>query len=132
VNVRVVLRRVSTGEEVTIENEAAWLGPPERESLEFWWTEGNGGCDCNRSLYFERAKGVGEGGLTDHPCGNEAFALTVLEADGVDLLVGDHVDRRHECVDCGTAPAPMIVLGTDAHRCMDCSDRRFSAPTGAT
>lgn len=27
------------------------------EGSEFWWTEGNFGCDCNRFLEYERAGG---------------------------------------------------------------------------
>lgn len=35
-------------------------------AFEFWWTEGNGGCDCNRGLAF---------GAADVPCGNKRFDL---------------------------------------------------------
>lgn len=43
-----------------------------------WWTEGNGGCDCNRELEFLRAT-TGEP-QHDPPCGNGRYTVEVLEA----------------------------------------------------
>ena len=31
------------------------------EISDYWWTEGNGSCDCNRSIYIQRSK-------KDFPC----------------------------------------------------------------
>ena len=53
----------------------------------FWWTEGNGGCDCNRSLYLNRehALGLGECEHNDDvpnlPCG-DTMTLVSLTVDG--------------------------------------------------
>lgn len=41
-----------TGESVEAPQPHEW-----GEGSEFWWSEGNCGCDCNRFLEFERAKG---------------------------------------------------------------------------
>ena len=46
------ITEVATGETVTVE----WEGP--EDGAEFWWEDGNGGCDCNRELYFRRAQGI--------------------------------------------------------------------------
>ena len=32
-----------------------WVDEDTPEGMEFWWTEGNGGCDCNRSLYISKS-----------------------------------------------------------------------------
>lgn len=39
------------------------------DSSLYWWSEGNGGCDCNRSLAF--------GGADDEPleCGNTRYLV---------------------------------------------------------
>lgn len=42
----------ATGESRECEMEIEW-----HDASEFWWTEGNFGCDCNRMLTFERAGG---------------------------------------------------------------------------
>jgi len=54
----------------------------------FWWTEGNGSCDCNRSLYLNRQHGLNLGTMEDGafdvpelPCGN-TIKLVSLVIDG--------------------------------------------------
>lgn len=42
----------------------------------YWWTEGNFGCDCNRSLSFYRATGC-EIDIDDVVCGHEAYSVPV-------------------------------------------------------
>lgn len=46
------------------------------ESIEFYWTDGNFGCDCNRRWEFQRAGGEGED--ENPPCDNERY--TAIEA----------------------------------------------------
>jgi hypothetical protein len=54
----------------------------------FWWTDGNGACDCNRALDFARAGG--ESDDFDPPCGNEAFSvLRAYFPDGTSLDVDE-------------------------------------------
>ena len=48
----VKLQRNSDGKIVDSVQEFEW-----QESSEFWWSDGNMGCDCNRHLEFERALG---------------------------------------------------------------------------
>lgn len=38
----------------------------------YWWTEGNGGCDCNRRVVFEGMDG-------DHPCENKRYLIVAVE-----------------------------------------------------
>lgn len=45
-----------TGE--TRRREAEW--PHDPHGLEFYWTDGNMGCDCNRSMEFARAGGASD------------------------------------------------------------------------
>ena len=54
----------------------------------FWWTEGNGGCDCNRTLYLNREYGLGlvrEPEEDCWPCG-DTIELLSLTIDGQDAL----------------------------------------------
>lgn len=42
---------------------------------EFWWTEGNMGCDCNRRLCFARAAGEPDCEMT---CGHTEFSVILM------------------------------------------------------
>lgn len=70
------ITEVATGIMVTVEY-------PYDEGAEFWWSEdGNGGCDCNRELYFRRARG--ELGPNAFPpvttCSEGRFTVVLREA----------------------------------------------------
>lgn len=54
------------------------------------WRDGNDSCDCNRFLYFMRAKGVDLGDDDDYPCdhGTPRFRVKVFAEDGT-LLFDD-------------------------------------------
>jgi hypothetical protein len=43
---------------------------------EFWWTEGNGACDCNRAIAF--------GDVEDTTCGDSRYDL--VHADGTPFI----------------------------------------------
>lgn len=46
------------------------------EGSEYWWSEGNFSCDCNRCWEFERGLGRSEEQLTeDPPCHDPAFPI---------------------------------------------------------
>jgi len=45
---KVVIRRNSDGQKRVYISNLEW------DDSTFWWTEGNGGCDCNRKRFFER------------------------------------------------------------------------------
>jgi hypothetical protein len=57
----------------------------------FWLTEGNYGCDCNRSLEFQRSDGRHESLVHwNQPCGNERFSiLKAILSDGSEREVDD-------------------------------------------
>lgn len=62
----------------------------------FYWREGNASCDCNRFLYFMRAKGVAfEDDEDDYPCahGIPRFRVKVFAEDDT-LLFDDTEDAK--------------------------------------
>lgn len=87
----ITLRRNSDGKTLTFEDEwtdsPRYRGSPQWEprNAVFQWTDGNGGCDCNRHLYFERALGRADSeDLWDEAvCGDELYTLVDLSVDGV-------------------------------------------------
>lgn len=61
------------------------------DASEFWWTEGNMSCDCNRHLEFERAGGF-DPGIDSRRCSENLYsALYALLPDGtkIKLDAGD-------------------------------------------
>ena len=90
----VTLRRNSDGKTVSFLH-----GYP--DGAEFWWTDGNGGCNCNRWLAFMDASGE-EYDPEDATCAGDEndgprFTLVSIVTDGV-LVVDD------ECItDAGEA-----------------------------
>lgn len=62
----------STGEVVVYDADWPWHGP-------FWWTQGNGNCDCNRYLFFERAKGYDP---DESRCGHGRYRIVAIRVDG--------------------------------------------------
>jgi len=76
--VEAVLFDPATGLETTVTSTAE-----DRDGAEFYWTEGNMGCDCNRRLEIARARG--EPDVEDVACGS-AIELRSLKLDGVECL----------------------------------------------
>ncbi len=66
----------STGDRATSPQPYEWV-KPDGYTDEYWWSEGNFSCDCNRALEFWRAKGKDEDDpeLADEntPCQWEEF-----------------------------------------------------------
>lgn len=54
---------------------------------EFWWSEGNMACDCNRETEFLRAKGVAEEDIPETKCnlGESAYCVHITAEDGTVL-----------------------------------------------
>lgn len=74
----VELRNNATGEVRIIEQD---VYDNDLAAFEFCWTEGNMSCDCNRGLYFARAKDEPED--WERECGHEAFtAIRAALDDG--------------------------------------------------
>lgn len=53
------------------------------DANEYYWTDGNNACDCNRFLYFERAAGA-DPDVADAmaQCGDTAYLLRVCDEQG--------------------------------------------------
>jgi hypothetical protein len=66
VNVKITFKK--TGESVVV---SSIFG-------EYWWTEGNGSCDCNRRIDFFRAKGL-ELRTGCGPCSEGLFAVEFVQ-----------------------------------------------------
>jgi len=66
------------------------------EGTEFYWSEGNASCDCNRKLFWGRAGGI-EFDDDDTPCGDDAFAVPFIEwEDGRREYIDDPAPDRQE------------------------------------
>lgn len=67
------------------------------EGSEYWWTEGNMSCDCNRGLEWDRGGGVKEADLKmeDYKCGQVAFQVPfALLADGGCIPIDERSDSN--------------------------------------
>lgn len=53
----------------------SWVGA----AMDYLWTDGNLGCDCNRSLFFARAGGEDD---PDTFCGDNAYSIIVRDETG--------------------------------------------------
>ena len=67
----VFLRNNKTEEVKEIPQDGEW-----EEGSEFWWTEGNMGCDCNRSILF------GDATLENAECGDTRYTLVKVRFEG--------------------------------------------------
>jgi len=80
--IRVPIRENATGEVRFYEYEC------EEQSLdgqEFWWSEGNASCDCNREIFFRSVNGDSADG---RECGNDAFTVEYIEfEDGTRVII---------------------------------------------
>ena len=66
---KITITKKRTGEAVSYEEDGMI-----DDNVKFLWTEGNYGCDCNRGLFFHRAKGLPD---TDNPCNEGLYAVTL-------------------------------------------------------
>lgn len=75
-----VLKNTATGEirEYVSQVEDQYL-----DGQQFWWTDGNASCDCNRSMFFAEVGGEKD---PEAECGNERIELKALRINGVDML----------------------------------------------
>ena len=71
----------------------------------WWWTEGNMGCDCNRSWEFSRAK-KGEDLEEDPPCSyGRYFCKEAILPDGTRIVL----DRPPESNQANPAPKTAVA-----------------------
>ena len=82
----IVVRKNATGEERVYQCGLDWL-----DHTEFFLTEGNFGCDCNRGICFERANNPKWDG--DRPCGHDTYTIPrVILSDGRKVPIDDTDD----------------------------------------
>lgn len=99
IRLRVQIRRVADGLTRTHEDNVGFSGETRGEAgdhANYWWTDGNGGCDCNRSMIFNRAAGEPEG---DIPCSDDLFQVKVVDADSGDVIVDEFEDVTPDSAD---------------------------------
>lgn len=88
---KVAIRNEETGEIRVCEMAGEWVGDDYGPS-EYWWTEGNFSCDCNRGLVYD-SNG------SDSKCGTEKYTALYAELpDGTKIPL----DEEPRCVKQGT------------------------------
>lgn len=79
----VAIKNNATGEIRLCDQNHEWNG----EGSEFWWTEGNMSCDCNRHSEFERAGG------NEHPdqieCDDTKYSILYFIVNGKKIKVNN-------------------------------------------
>lgn len=68
------IRRVSDGVQADCPMKSDW-----DDLSEFWWSEGNFACDCNRGDCFHRALTSED---TDEECGDDRYQVRITLPDG--------------------------------------------------
>jgi hypothetical protein len=80
-NLRVEIRRNSDGA-LAVDTWPDW------DFNEYWWSDGNASCDCNRELFFQHARGEPE---SDEPdCGDGGYSVRLSDADTGAILYADY------------------------------------------
>ncbi len=75
--------RLPDGREFDVRDD--WTTPPiEPDSVEFYWSDGNMACDCNRARLLNHQHGLA---ITER-CDTEEITLLSLMVDGVEQLAG--------------------------------------------
>lgn len=82
---KVVARIKRQSDGAVAEHETDWGDGFDPSNAEYMWTDGNYGCNCNRQLFFARARGEAED--NELICGQGWFLVQVW-ADG-ELVVDE-------------------------------------------
>ena len=77
--VAVDITRAADGEVHRVELDAD--ARADQEGVRYWWVEGNGACDCNRHLLFERAAGR-EPPADERGCSTGLYTAALVHDDG--------------------------------------------------
>lgn len=69
---------------------------PWGDSSEFWWTDGNFGCDCNRELEFLRAGNEEkETSIDEVRCGEDRYSVLYAELeDGTKIIIDEENGKQ--------------------------------------
>jgi hypothetical protein len=84
--------QVSITDTATGENKMVTMDLPWLEHSRFWWTDGNFGCDCNRSSVFDPSR--------DEPCGSNGSSQRyvvhyALFDDGSMIAIDDETEDEY-------------------------------------
>jgi hypothetical protein len=85
---QVLIRNNATGEERLYTDEHDW-----NDVGDYIWTEGNYGCDCNRSIFFGRAAGLEPEEVDLAECGESAFSIPYVILPNGERVEIDSEDR---------------------------------------
>jgi hypothetical protein len=64
---------------------AVRMDVPFGDGSDYWWSEGNASCDCNRGLWFQ-----GGGAVLSRPCGEGRYRVRCVD-DAGNVLYEDRV-----------------------------------------
>lgn len=73
------IKQVSSG---TVRRDGPHKGKWGDDANDFWWTDGNAACDCNRAIFWACAAGEE---APDTECGTDAYLIRVTDEDGTVL-----------------------------------------------
>ena len=79
----IFLRNNQTGEVREIQEQGSW--DEDGSPTEYMWTDGNYGCDCNRLLFWLRAKNEDEPDFEDLECGEGGFSIVSVVENGISV-----------------------------------------------
>lgn len=91
-SITVALTDTRTG----VTREFPFTGSADPGAVEFHWSEGNYGCDCNRALFFARAGGE-PADPGDFPCGEGRYRADVRDAVTGEVLYRDAPTATARC-----------------------------------
>lgn len=80
--ITIEIQNTVTGEVIVETDEYEY---PNTYQAVWQWTEGNYGCDCNRALFFARARGLDD---PNHSCG-DGIAYRIRIRDPMGVLLHD-------------------------------------------
>ena len=83
----VLIRNNKTDEIVTYEHDGCF---EDGVFQDFIWEEGNYACDCNRELFFYRAKNIEEPEETK--CGEEKYSVKIIRKSNGEVLYDEFED----------------------------------------
>lgn len=85
------LLNTETGERRVFHDDYDWPGKTADAGVSYKYGMGNYSCDCNRYLFFERARGRGLGDADpvhdEHECGETKFVVEMILERGTDRVI---------------------------------------------
>lgn len=71
------------------------LGDEQEPWSDFWWSEGNAGCDCNRALFFGYAIGQEYEEIDSH-CGDGGYSVNIYSTKNGKELYSEFINPTKE------------------------------------